>query len=163
MAVFLIFEETERKVETKTILLSALANLLCMFCEWTFICIIIPFGRLSGFCELNYVCWRKYRTNLDNSAGWWNGIKIWQFVRRFWNLIKFNYSSGCLSCGGLAFNFLSTFPGPGISKQTTLVTTRCLRPPYLYKHMLHKCIHMYPPYMAKQGTSKMSKDLQTFK
>lgn len=29
MAVFLIFEEIERKVETKTILLSALANLLC--------------------------------------------------------------------------------------------------------------------------------------
>ena len=29
MAVFLIFEEIERKVETKTILLSALTNLLC--------------------------------------------------------------------------------------------------------------------------------------
>ena len=67
----IIFEEIERKVETKTILLSALANsTVCMFsCERTFICVIIPFGRPSGFCELNYVCERKYRTNLDNSAG----------------------------------------------------------------------------------------------
>ena len=63
---------------------------------------------------------RKYPTNLDNSVGWWNRIKIWQFVHRIWNLIKFNYSSGCLSCGGLAFNFLSTFSGPSNNKQTTL-------------------------------------------
>ena len=65
---------------------------MCMSCESTFICIIILVGPTVWFCELNYICCRKYRTNLDNSVGWWNGIKIWQFVRRFWNLIKFNYS-----------------------------------------------------------------------